>query len=40
MLDSCSVDFNEMLHRMQSIELYEKSRLEERKRKSKDAGKD
>ena len=29
MLDSCSVDFNEMLHRMQSIELYEKSRLEE-----------
>lgn len=29
MLDSCIVDFNEMLHRMQSIELYEKSRLEE-----------
>lgn len=24
MLNSCSVDFNEMLHRMQSIELYEK----------------
>lgn len=30
MLDSCIVDFNEMLHRMQNIELYEKSRLEER----------